>query len=99
VTEQCATDVTELLEQINKLGRETIFLGDGVPVYRSLIENTVKVPCTFAPAGRNRQRAANIAALGSIYYSQGRIVTAAEHEPEYLRKGQAGAEQKEYRKI
>lgn len=99
VTAHCAVDVMEILERINELGREAVFLGDGVPVYREMIESTLKVPYSFAPAGRNRQRAANIAMLGSIYYGQGRTVTAAGHRPEYLRKGQAGAEQKEFLKI
>jgi tRNA threonylcarbamoyladenosine biosynthesis protein TsaB len=95
---QCAEDVTAVLDKINTLGREVIFLGDGVPVYKSIIESGTKVPFAYAPAGRNRQRAANIAALGSIYYSQGRTVSAADHQPEYIRKGQAGAEQKDFTK-
>lgn len=99
IEDQCAVDVAEILEKVNSLGREVVILGDGAPVYREIIENTLQVPFSFAPAGRNRQRAANIAAMGSIYYAQGKTVTAAEHEPEYLRKGQAGAEQKDFLKI
>jgi tRNA threonylcarbamoyladenosine biosynthesis protein TsaB len=95
---QCAEDVTAVIEKINETGREVIFLGDGVPVYKNIIESNTRVPFVCAPAGKNRQRAANIAALGSIYYSQGKIVTAAEHSPEYIRKGQAGAEQKNFAK-
>ena len=41
---------------------------------------------SFAPAANNRQRAASVASLGAIYYAQGKTVTAAEHEPEYLRR-------------
>jgi tRNA threonylcarbamoyladenosine biosynthesis protein TsaB len=96
ILSQCADDVTAVLEKINTLGREVIFLGDGVPVYKNIIEETVKVPFVYAPAGRNRQRAANIAMLGGLYYRQGRTVTAAEHQPEYIRKGQAGAAQKDF---
>ncbi len=90
--EQCAVDIHEILDRINELGRDVIFLGDGVPVYREIICGETKVPFAFAPAGQNRQRAANIAALGAVYYRQGRTVTAAEHQPQYLRKSQAEQE-------
>ncbi|MCM1185220.1 MAG: tRNA (adenosine(37)-N6)-threonylcarbamoyltransferase complex dimerization subunit type 1 TsaB [Lachnoclostridium sp.] len=90
--EQCAVDIHDILEQINAQNREVIFLGDGVPVYREVIEAQTKVPFTFAPASHSRQRAAAVASLGAIYYKEGKIVTAAEHKPEYLRKSQAERE-------
>lgn len=90
--EQCAADIHEIIEKLNALDREVIFLGDGVPVYRQLIEENVTVPFTFAPANNNRQRAASVAALGAYYYAQGRMVSAAMHQPEYLRKSQAERE-------
>ena len=90
--DQCAVDIYEILEQINGLEREVIFLGDGVPVYREIILEGTKVPFAFAPAGKNRQRAASVAALGAVYYTKGKTVTAAEHRPEYLRKSQAERE-------
>lgn len=92
IQEQCAADIHDMIEQVNGLGRETIFLGDGVPVYKEVIETHTKVPFAFAPAGHNRQRAACIAALGAIYYQEGKTVTAAQHKPEYLRKSQAERE-------
>ncbi len=95
VREQCAVDITEIIANLNELGREVIFLGDGVPVYSKVIEEQMQVPFTYAPAGNNRQRAASVAALGTVYYAQGKTVTAAEHQPEYLRKSQAEREQTE----
>lgn len=92
---QDAYDVKELLQKINELGREIIFLGDGVPVYRKLIEENLTVRYSFAPAGCNRQRGACVAAVGACYYAQGKVVSAAEHQPEYLRKSQAEREQEE----
>lgn len=59
----------------------------------------MKVPLSFAPAANNRQRAASVASLGAIYYAQGKTVTAAEHEPEYLRKSQAEREREEQEKV
>lgn len=95
IKEQCAVDVTEILETCNELGEPVIFLGDGVPVYKAQIAEKCQVPYTFAPAGMNRQRAASIGCLGVLYAQMGKLVTAAEHEPEYLRKSQAEREREE----
>lgn len=92
VVEQKADDIVELVNELNGLGRPVVFLGDGVPVYGKVIAEYCRVPYSFAPAGNNRQRAASVAALGAVYYAQGRTVTAAEHQPEYLRKSQAERE-------
>ena len=72
VKDQCASPVDELVDELNRLGREVIFLGDGVPVYRKQITEGMKVPFSFAPAANNRQRAASVASLGAIYYAQGK---------------------------
>ena len=95
VKEQCAVDVAEIIEECNKLGRPVIFLGDGVPVYEAKIAELCQVPYTFAPAGMNRQRAAAVAALAVKYAGEGKVVSAAEHAPEYLRKSQAEREREE----
>ena len=92
VVSQDAYDIAELIKKLNELGRPVIFLGDGVPVYGKVIAELCQVTYGFAPAGNNRQRAASVAALGAVYYAQGRIVSAAEHQPEYLRKSQAERE-------
>ena len=90
--QQDAVPMEELLEVLNAMGKTVIFLGDGVPVYREQIEENCRVPYTFAPAHLNRQRAAAVAALGEIYYKEGKIQTAAEHAPDYLRVSQAERE-------
>lgn len=86
---QTPIDVGEMIGRLNGLGRPVVFLGDGVPVYRELLAEGCKVSYAFAPPGCNRQRAACIAALGEVYFAQGRIVEAGEHRPIYLRKSQA----------
>ena len=94
VLPQNPMDVGELVEKLNGLGREVIFLGDGVPVYQEQLRKRMQVPFRFAPAGNNRQRAASIAGLGRIYFKQNKnTVEAALHQPEYLRKSQAEAEE------
>ena len=84
--------IEELLEELNQRGEMVTFLGDGVPVFRELIAEKLQVPYSFAPAHVNKQRAAAVAALGSIYYKEGRTETAMEHIPEYLRVSQAERE-------
>ena len=95
VKEQCAVALDEILETINNLEREVIFLGDGVPVFQAQIKEKVKVPYSFAPAGFNRQRAAAIGALAFEYAAEGKMEEAAQHEPEYLRLSQAERERNE----
>lgn len=92
VKEQCAMDVDELAAELDRLGAPVIFLGDGVPVYRERIDGCMSAAHEYAPAHLNRQRAASVAALGCIYYQEGRVETAAEHAPDYLRKPQAERE-------
>ena len=69
-----------------------IFLGDGVPVNRAVIEEEMQVPYSFAPAQASRQRASAVAALGAVYLAEGKTETAAGHKPDYLRKSQAERE-------
>lgn len=95
VEEQKAVALVELLEQLNRLGQPVIFLGDGVPVYESLIRENLQVPCSFAPAHLSRQRAGAVATVGMKYYQKGQVETAAEHKPEYLRVSQAERERAE----
>ncbi len=89
---QCALTVQQLAEKINAGGREVIFLGDGVSVYRKLLEETIRTPYSFAPANGNCQRAASVAVLGAAYAKAGRLVTAADFVPQYLRAPQAERE-------
>ena len=93
--EQCAVGIDEIVEKINEKQRAVVFLGDGVPVFETYIREQIKVPYTFAPAHVNKQRAAAVAALGEIYYKEGKTETAAEHRPDYLRLSQAERERME----
>lgn len=92
---QCAISVEELIDEVNTLGKEVIYLGDGVPVYEDLLRECTRVDYEFAPANCNRQNAAALAALGALYYEQGQFVPASQHRPEYLRLSQAERERME----
>lgn len=89
---QRALSVADLTEEINRRGKEVIFLGDGADVYRKELEARLRVPYSFAPAFCSRQRAASVAALAAEYAAQGKLVSAAAFVPEYLRLSQAERE-------
>ncbi len=90
-----AIPVLELIEKLNALGKKVSLLGDGVPVYKDMLEAGLKVPHAYAPAHMNRQRAASVGALGIEYYKQGKSEDAASHQPDYLRVSQAERERAE----
>lgn len=95
---QMAISVDELIRRLNNYGRPVVFLGDGVPVYENALAEGLKVPYSFAPAYMNRQRAAVVGTLGILYYKAGKIETAMEHQPDYLRVSQAERERAEREK-
>ncbi len=93
--ESCALAIEDLIAKLNEIGRETIFIGDGIPVFRDFIKEQAEFEYEFAPAGMNRQRASSVAILGAIYMKQGNTVKACEHLPNYLRVSQAERERAE----
>ena len=95
VEEQMAISVEELIEKLNQYGEKVTFLGDGVPVYGKLLEEGLNVEYCFAPAHVNRQSAAAVGTLGIQYLKAGKIETAKEHQPDYLRLSQAERERAE----
>jgi tRNA threonylcarbamoyladenosine biosynthesis protein TsaB len=93
--EQSALDVHDLLRELANYPVKVHFLGDGVPVYLDLIQAETSNEYSIAPAHQSRQRAAAVAGLGAVYYRQGKVETAAQHRPIYLRKSQAEREREE----
>lgn len=91
---QCIMSIEMLIEKVNEIGQPVVFIGDGVPVFKEKIEKDTRVRAVFAPAGINRQRAGAVAELGKKYFLQGRVETAAQHAPDYLRLSQAERERK-----
>ena len=92
---QMAADIAEIAEKLNALGREVIFLGDGWPVYAEKLGELMKVSYMAAPAHMSRQRAGALASLAVCYAKMGRMETAVEHQPDYLRLSQAERERAE----
>lgn len=90
--EQRAIGIEQLVEELNDLKREVIFIGDGIPPYASILKETLTVSFSFAPAHLCRQRAGAVGVLGIEYWKAGNIQSADEHKPEYLRLSQAERE-------
>ncbi len=90
--DQMAADIRQVIRMLDEMGQPVIFSGDGVPVYRGVIEEHMRVPVCFAPPHVDRQRAGAVAALAMEYLREGRTQTAGEHKPEYLRVSQAERE-------
>ena len=88
---QCAVGIDEIIAEVNKLGQAVVFLA----VFETYIHENCTVPYTFAPAHVNKQLAGAVAALGEIYYTEGKTETAEEHKPDYLRLSQAERERLE----
>ena len=84
-----AYGIEELISRVNELGREVVFLGDGVPVFRDVIKEKTEVRYLFAPVHRRLQTAASVAALGRLYYEARQTEDAFTHKPEYFRVSQA----------
>lgn len=89
IMDGCAMQIDELIDKLNEFGAEVIFLGDGVPVYRDVIESRLQNEYRFAPPHRMYQSAGSIAALGAEYFKEGKYVSADDHAPGYFRKSQA----------
>ena len=98
VMEQKPMAVEEAAAELNRLGEPVTLLGDGAAVYMDRLKDLLDVPFSEAPPHLNRQRAGALAALGAKYYREGRVCTAAEHRPDYLRLSQAERERAEREK-
>ena len=92
IKDQEAIAVKELAQLLNTMEGPVTFLGDGVPVYKEILEEELTVTHFYAPANMNRQRAASVGLLGMQYYKEGKAETAADHKPDYLRVSQAERE-------
>ena len=93
---QEAGPVEDIIKKCNelgqKLGKPVIFLGDGVPVYKDIIEELCNAEYSYAPAHLSRQRAGAVAIRAMKLYEEGKAEPASDHAPMYFRKSQAERE-------
>jgi tRNA threonylcarbamoyladenosine biosynthesis protein TsaB len=74
---------------LSAISEETLFVGNGALVYRTLIVRQLGDRAHFAPAFTNLPRAAGAAALAVRDWAAGRTCTADELMPNYLRPSEA----------
>ena len=98
ISEQEAVSIQEILEKVNGLGREVVFLGDGVSVNEKYIRELVKVPYRIAPAHLRMRNAASVGRCALKMISEEKLVSAMDFAPEYLRLSQAERERMEKEK-
>ncbi len=89
IREQCAVPLDDILEDINHRDTATVFLGDGIGVFKEQIEEKCAVPHLYAPASLCLQRASSVAVLAEQYFRKGKMTDAAGFAPVYLRVSQA----------
>ena len=92
IMDQDAMDIHDLIAKLNEMNEKVVFLGDGVPVFRTTIEEEMKAPALFAPAHLTDENAAAIATLAMQYMKEGKAIPADDFAPVYLRKSQAERE-------
>lgn len=89
---QCLISIEKLVDKINEIGKEVIFLGDGTAVAKAIIEENITVKYEFAPPNISSQKAASVAVLGKLMFEEGKAINAREHLPDYIRPSQAERE-------
>jgi len=95
--DQMAITIHELIDILNEMDEDVIFLGDGVPVYKSKIEESLNKKAFYAPPHLSRQRGGAVCELGKELFAQGKYESSDQHAPEYLRQSQAERELAEKR--
>lgn len=95
IQEEQAISIAELVQMLKDMQSDVIFTGDGIPVYKEYLKGSLKEAAYFAPPMMNRQRAAAVVSLAQVYFEKGKMQTAAEHEPHYLRVSQAEREREQ----
>lgn len=92
---QEAMAVEDIIAEVNRQDGPVIYLGDGADAYKAALAEKTTVEFSFAPVHMSKQRAASLAACAFGYAKEGKLVSAAEFVPTYLRKSQAEREREE----
>ncbi len=92
LADQEALPVRTLAQRLNAMGKRVILLGDGSLVHEALLGSILTAPFLIAPPHLREQRASSVAACAMEYARAGKLETAAEHKPSYLRVSQAERE-------
>ncbi len=86
-----AISLDDCLAEVIRIGKKTVFLGDGVPVFREKIKTVLGDMAVFAPQNLNAQRASAVCEAAK----NKKTMNYAQLVPVYLRKSQAEREREE----
>ena len=87
-----ALALKELFCELEALGKNVLFMGDGTLVYKTEIKSRLGIRAFFAPKLTNLNLAGAVAELGERDFLQGKTVSYAELVPQYVRLSQAEQE-------
>lgn len=91
-----ALSIEELIKETIKNNRQVIFTGDGVEVYKEILETELGDLCIFPPFNQRINRASSIAEIALKKANKGETEDYSTLVPFYLRKSQA---EQEYEKV
>ncbi|HHW71114.1 MAG TPA: tRNA (adenosine(37)-N6)-threonylcarbamoyltransferase complex dimerization subunit type 1 TsaB [Clostridiales bacterium] len=89
IDEYNALPIEEVLRKLVTKGRDVIFLGDAVGIYKNKIKDRMGEKALFAPAPFREQRPSSIASLTIEIAHRGQVEDYRDIVPFYLRKSQA----------
>ena len=95
ITRLCADralPLLELLEDLKKTDRNIMFVGDGVPVFKDIITDSLKDRAFFATLPLVFNQESSIALLGLEKFNNGDTISYEKLVPEYVRLSQAEQE-------
>lgn len=93
-----ALSIDELIDELMKLDKKVVFLGDGVDVHKAYIKEKMADKALFAPVSAKEQRASGLAVVAKKIFDEGKAISCYELAPIYLRKPQAERELEERNK-
>lgn len=76
-------------ELLKRIDEKVIFVGEGVDVYRGLIEEKIGDLAIFLPRFFNQPRGASIAGIGMMKLSRGETSHPRDLKPAYIRRSEA----------
>lgn len=95
IVDTTAVALEEIVDKINELGKDVIFLGDGIDVYKNKLAEIVKVNYTLAPAHLALQKGSSLLVAAKDKLAAGVSVSEMDYVPDYYRLSQAERERLE----
>ena len=88
IKEQAALPIEEMINELNRIGKNVIFVGDGISVQKDYIRNNLKIDYTLAPVYAREQKASSVIGVALNNIKNNKIIASRDFKPIYLRKSQ-----------